>query len=148
MKFKTDGGGRALELNDVKISTTKSSSTWNTRLSQIAKIKGSIIIATYSLPDTEYIEKIFRKRSEKVILIFHEKFIEKARKLKESFPAIKLYPMPDIHAKIVLIEPDTVWLSSANFGQSGWFEQTIGMHSREAYRYYYESLCEYVGETL
>lgn len=148
MKFKTDGGGKALELNDVKISTTRSSSTWNTRLSQISKTKGNIIIATYSLPDIEYIEQIFRKRSEKVSLVFHEKFIERAQKLKELFPAIRLYPMQDVHAKMVLIEPETVWLSSANFGQSGWFEQTIGMHSREAYQYYYDSLCKYVGETL
>ena len=136
-QFKTDNGGLALKINDAKISLC-SASTWNTRLSQIGNIKleRKIIICTYSLPNIEYMRKIFDKRSENMYLIAHEKFKTKADIIHSLYPNIKICLRPNVHAKYVLIEPETVWLSSANFGSSGWLENTIGIHSKEAYEYY------------
>ena len=90
---------------------------------------------TYSLPSLEYLKKIFDKRTENVTLIAHEKFADKASHLKELYPDLEIILKPDVHAKYVLIEPDTVWLSSANFGSSGWFDQTIGIHDKDAYEF-------------
>ena len=65
--------------------------------------------------------------------------------MKRMYPELKIVLKPDVHAKFVLIEPETVWLSSANFGRSGWFEQTIGLHSKEAYEYMLKQVNAYIG---
>ena len=133
--FTTDHGGMALSIKDAKLSTSHTASTWNTRLSQIGRSNKKIIICTYSLPSLEYLKKIFDKRTENITLIAHEKFADKANYLKELYPDLEIILKPDVHAKYVLIEPDTVWLSSANFGSSGWFDQTIGIHDKDAYEF-------------
>ena len=133
--FTTDHGGMALSIKDAKLSTSHTASTWNTRLSQIGRSNKKIIICTYSLPSLEYLKKIFGKRTENITLIAHEKFADKASHLKELYPDLEIILKPDVHAKYVLIEPDTVWMSSANFGSSGWFEQTIGIHDKDAYEF-------------
>ena len=143
MSFKTDNGGVALSLKDVKISTSHSGSTWNTRLSQIANSKGELIICTYSLPNPEYITRILDKRSN-VILICHEKFRDRVMALKNKYPDLTVHLKKDVHAKMVLLAPHTVWLSSANFGASGWFEQTIGIHDARAYQFYREQIERYL----
>ena len=146
--FQTDAGGLALALNDVKLMTTETASSWNTRLSQIARMKGKVIICTYSLPNLKYMEKIFDKRSWDVVLIANDKPKDnewKVQELQERYPDMEIYLKPDIHAKIILIEPKTVWLSSANFGRSGWFENTIGIHDKEAYDFYYKQISKYMG---
>jgi len=132
--FKTDGGGYALRLNDAKISVGLTS--WNTKLSQIAKtpVERRIIIVTYSLPRYQtFIPKILEKRSANVLIICHMKFMERALELQKRFPLLRFRFLDNVHAKVVLIEPDTVWLSSANFGSSKWIECTIGIHSEKAY---------------
>ena len=133
--FTTDHGGMALSIKDAKLSTSHTASTWNTRLSQIGRSNKKIIICTYSLPSLEYLKRIFDKRTENITLIAHEKFVDKASHLKELYPDLEIILKPDVHAKYVLIEPDTVWMSSANFGSSGWFEQTIGIHDKDAYEF-------------
>jgi hypothetical protein len=143
--FRTDGGGLALRIDDAKLSTTHSASTWSSRLSQIGKSNGKVIICTYSLPNMDYLRKIFDKRTSKITLIAHEKFSERAGQLKKLYPDLQVVLKQDVHAKFVLIEPDIVWLSSANFGSSGWFEQTIGLHSKEAYDYMLKQVNEYMG---
>ena len=143
--FKTDNGGVALKLQDVKLCTTETASTWNTRLSQIGRISGEIIICTYSLPSVSYIEQILDKRSKNVKLIVNTKFSNKVRELKRKYPALKVFCRPNVHAKIVLIEPRTVWLSSSNFGDSGWFEHTIGIHDNVAYKFYREQIMKFLG---
>lgn len=146
MGFKTDCGGLALKIPDAKITTSQTASTWNTRLSQIGHVPGRIIICTYSLPNIEYLRRIFDKRSDNILIIAHEKFQAKAAELKREYPGLQIVLKPDVHAKFVLIEPETVWLSSANFGSSGWFEQTIGLHSEAAYRFMLDQVEQYVGK--
>lgn len=144
--FKTDSGGKALSIRDAKISVSHKCSAWSTKLNSIGCAKGDITIVTYSLPDTEYIENILNRRNGNLTLVFHEKFLSKANVLKRKYKNLKLYPMPDVHAKMVLIEPRTVLLSSANFGKSGWFEQTIGIHSEKAYEYYMGCVNGYISD--
>lgn len=148
-KFKTDNGGKAVKIEDAKIVTSENASTWNTRLSQIgtANLKNNrVIICTYSLPDLEYSKQVFDKRSKNVMLIVNEKFRDRAKALENIYPDLEIHLKHDVHAKMVLVEPQTVWLSSANFGKSDWFEHTIGIHSEEVYKFYLEQINRYLNQ--
>ena len=105
-----------------------------------------VIICTYSLPNIKVVHQILDKRSDNVILIMNSKFENTAEQLRKRYPDLKVITRDDVHAKIVLAEPSTVWISSANFGDSGWFEGTIGMHSRAVYEFYLEQLRRYIKE--
>ena len=105
-----------------------------------------VIICTYSLPDLEYSKQIFDKRSKNVTLIVNEKFRNKAEELESIYPDLDICIKNDVHAKMVLVEPKTVWLSSANFGKSDWFEQTIGIHSEEVYSFYFDQINKYLNK--
>ena len=135
MSFKTDDGGYTLQIDDAKI-TFGNGSTWKTRLSQLANIIGNVYIMTYSLPDLPYVQEILGKRPHDIYVVAHSKFLEKAVCIKETYPDIHIALRDDTHAKVVLTGPNTVWLSSANFGKSGWLENTIGIHSQKAFEYY------------
>ena len=135
MSFKTDNGGEAIRINDAKL-FFGDSSTWATRLSQLAKVNGSVYISTFSLPDLPYAQKILEKRPHDILIVAHSMFHAKALAIKDAFPDIRIALRDNIHAKFVLAEPKTVWLSSANFGRSGWIEHGIGMHSPEAFEFY------------
>ena len=135
MSFKTDNGGEAVRINDAKL-FFGDNSTWATRLSQLAKVKGNVYISTFSLPDLPYAQKILEKRPHDIFMVAHSMFHAKALAIKDAFPDIRIALRDNIHAKMVLAEPETVWLSSANFGKSGWIEHGIGMHSPEAFDFY------------
>ena len=45
---------------------------------------------------------------------------------------------------MVLIHPNTIWLSSANFGKSGWFENTIGIKNKEVYDFYKKQIDSFI----
>lgn len=135
MSFKTDNDGKAVSITDAKISIG-SISTWSTRLKSIKQVKGKICIATFTLPDLPYAQKILAKRPRDIFIVAHTNFTQKAQAIKSDFPDIMIAVREDIHAKLVLIEPSTVWLSSANFGHSGWIENSIGLHSKKAYKFY------------
>jgi phosphatidylserine/phosphatidylglycerophosphate/cardiolipin synthase-like enzyme len=141
--FKTDGGGLAIKA-DIKVSSAASASTWNTRLSQIQHSCNEIFICTYSLPNLEYLERILDKRSARITILANSKFVDKAYELKKSYPDLKIKLAPDTHAKIVLIYPNTVWLSSANFGRSGWFENTVGIKNKDVYNFYENEIKRFI----
>ena len=139
--FSTDNGGIALKINDAKLSAIRSGSTWNTRLSQIEKIKGKIVICTDELCDFKYLRKIFDKRSENIHIVVPDKCEAIARELYASYPKLNFYLASKINCTFVLIEPETVWLSSASFGlTNGTHNFTIGIHNKEAYDYMYRQL--------
>ena len=140
MAFKTDCGGTAMTV-DVKLSNK--ATTWNTRLSQIGRHNHEIIIVTFSLFDFEYISKIVSKRERGmgITIICNSKYEANAYCLKREFPDLKIYVSPYAHAKLALIEPETVWLSSENLGRKkNTFDASIGIHSREAYGHYHAQI--------
>ena len=136
MSFQTDGGGVKCRCNDIKILT--GSSTWSTRLSQIGKVKGEILICTYSLPNLDYVQGIFSKRPYGIKLIANSKFRHKAQQIKAVYPEIEIGLLEDMHKKTLLIEPQTIFIGSANFGKSGWRENCIGFHSPKMFTVYRE----------
>jgi phosphatidylserine/phosphatidylglycerophosphate/cardiolipin synthase-like enzyme len=105
--------------------------TWAMKLGQLAKQKGVVRITTYSLPDTEYyFSNIFSKRPYDIYVICHAKFVAKACRLQALFPAIEFRVRDDIHGKMLLIEPKTVYIGSSNFGRSQWVEFEVGIRDK------------------
>ena len=134
--FKDDGGGFKFACDDCKISLD--ASTWATRLSQISKISGQVWILTHNIIDIEYVSDILRKRPENIFMVAHVTAKDNAIALKAKFSGIKIALHNKIGAKAVLIEPGTIWISSADFGLTRDIESTIGIHSIEAYQKYLE----------
>ena len=91
-------------------------------MNQFEKTKGVATIVTYSLPSLNEIEEILDKRTIGVTIIANSKFEKKAMRIQDHYPDLKIILRPDVHAKMLLVAPEIVWLSSANFGNSGWFE--------------------------
>lgn len=135
MTYQTDGGGFAFKCNDIKLHY--STSTWAMKLSQINRFGGAIRIITYSLPDMEYVKAQFSRRPHDIFLIAHSKFSSRARSIKAMFPDIRVAVHKEVHSKVLLIEPHTIYISSANFGHSDWHESFIGLHSKEAHDWYW-----------
>lgn len=138
MSFKTDHGGLAVRA-DIKVSTQ--ASTWNTRLSQLLRGEAEIIICTFSLPkSSDYLMKLFNKRSRGVTIIANSKFESEALLLKTRFPDLRIMLSPHTHAKMALATPDKVWLSSENLVHGRNFENTVGIHNRAVYDFYIAEL--------
>ena len=136
MAFKTDCGGVAMTA-DIKLS--KGATTWNTRLSQISRHDHLVTLVTFSLCDFTYISKLVSKREAGagIRIICGDKYEWNAIQLKKQFPDLKIYVSPHAHAKLALIEPNTVWVSSENLGhKKETFDASIGIHSVEAYNHY------------
>lgn len=138
MAFKTDHSGLAFKCSDIKLATR--AGTWGTRLSQLKNQNGTARIITYSLPRIEYVKEQLERRPGNIYLIAHEKFQAQAQAIKSSFPRIEVAVHRGVHSKVLLIEPVTIWISSANFGDNGWHETTIGLHSKDAHDWYVENM--------
>ena len=138
MTFSSDGGGFAFSCQDGKLSI--GASTWNTRLSQLARMTGPVFIMTGMLPDPDYIGQIIGKRPRDIFIIASTKAEADARLLKSRFPETRIAPHSNNNAKLVLVAPDTVWVSSSDFGKTTQIESAMGLHSVEVYNRAYESL--------
>lgn len=64
------------------------------------------------------------------------KFRERAQEIKDLFPLIRIGVRYDVHSKVLLIEPNTLYITSANFGLSRWHETSIGVRSKDAHDAY------------
>jgi hypothetical protein len=129
MAFSDDGGGFAFACDDAKMSIC--ASTWNTRLSQIARATGPIFIMTRLLPDRDYISQIISKRPTDIFVIANSDARIEAE--KKQFPAIRIVLHRNNNAKVVLASPDRVWVSSSDFGKTKQIESAVGMHSESLF---------------
>ena len=141
MAFGDDGGGFKFECIDAKMSL--GSSTWSTRLSQIGRVAGNIYVVTRLLPGTNYISKIIGKRPRKICIIANSEARADAETLKREFPEIRIALHGKNNAKLVLVAPETVWISGDDFGESegrDWIGASVGMHSVELFERTHETL--------
>ena len=129
MPFNVDGGGFSFCCQDAKFSIC--ASTWNTRLSQIGRISGTIRIMTHGLPDQDFISQIFSKRPENILVIANTDAEAEAKVIKAAFPKVRIALHSQMNAKVVLVEPGTVWLSSSDFGKTRSIESAVGFHSSD-----------------
>lgn len=156
--YKTDGGGYATKCDDIKL--FDSISTWNTKLSQIAKTNGHLYIMTHSLnyfyyPDGHtYLDEIIGKRPFNISIIVNSDNLNKAKTLQQKYPLIKIKHHPKMNAKIALLAPHTVMYSSSDFGTTyrdnfvtGKFESDInlgvGFHSEEIFNHMLQTFKSY-----
>ena len=105
-------------------------------------MQGCVRLITYSLPDLESIRRVLSKRPENIFIIANPRAANaesRAEEIKEEFPNIRIALNSETHSKVVLIEPDSLMVSSANFGKSGWHETTVSFHQKEAHDYYVEN---------
>ncbi|HDS2714404.1 TPA: hypothetical protein QID56_003890 [Klebsiella pneumoniae subsp. pneumoniae] len=138
MVFKDDGGGFAFSCEDAKISIC--ASTWGTRLSQLSRVNGPIFLMTGELPDIDFISQIISKRPRDIFIIANSAAEMNAKILKRKFPEVRIVLHPNNNAKVVLVSPDTVWISSSDFGKTTKIESAVGMHSRTLFDKTVESL--------
>jgi hypothetical protein len=136
--FKTDGGGIAFKCSDAKLQAN--ASTWATKLSQLARQEGVVRIVTYSLPDMKYVRVQLGRRPKDILLIAHSQFTGRAIEIKRAFPSVRVAVHDQVHSKILLIAPETITISSANFGDSDWHETSVSFHSKEAHDWYVEKV--------
>jgi hypothetical protein len=136
MAFKTDSGGIAFKASDAKLQAN--ASTWATKLSQLARQTGIVRIVTYSLPDMDYVRIQLGRRPRDILLIAHSKFESRARDIRREFPDIRVAVHDKVHSKVLLVAPQTIVISSANFGDSTWHETSVSFHSQEAHDWYVE----------
>ena len=131
--FTDDGGGFAITCSDAKIAF--GASTWNTKLSQLGKVDGPVYIMTGDLLDLDYIGRILGKRPRSIWIVAHERARLQAESLLVTFPEINIALHAAVNAKLVLVGPKTVWLSSADFGrpEQKTVESEIGLHSEEIF---------------
>ncbi|BEP62310.1 hypothetical protein GmRootV213_28640 [Variovorax sp. V213] len=54
--------------------------------------------------------------------------------LKLRFPEVRIALHRNNNAKVVLVAPDTVWVSSADFGKTTQIESAVGLHSSAVFK--------------
>jgi len=134
MEMKTDTAGTVIE---AKIKLSNFGVTWNTRLQKLLKQDGNITFCTYSIANMPFVTRLLQTRSENVTIIMNSRYAYLAQKYKNWYPQVEMYISPDVHAKLVIAEPNIVYLSSENLGNNpGSFDATIGVESEEAYEHY------------
>ena len=131
MAFSDDNGGFVFLCQDAKFSVC--ASTWSTRLSQLGKTQGSLSIMTHHLQNLDYIARIISKRLYNIFIIANIDARENAQLIKATFPLVRIALHPNINAKVVLLESETVWVGSSDFGETKMIESAIGLHSVTVY---------------
>jgi hypothetical protein len=144
MVFSDDSFGFAFSCEDAKMSVCAGS--WGRRLSHIARVAGPILILTGSLPDPDYISQTLGKRPRDIFIVANADAHKEARVLKLRFPDVRIALHRNTNAKVVLVAPDTVWVSSADFGKTTQIESAIGLHSSRVFERTRESLFNKVWE--
>ena len=139
--MRSDGHGTLIKPEQFKLYGANLSHTWNMKLSQIGRqsmIDRNVYIATYSLPRLQKVKEILQHRptGRLIHMICHEKFHPLAKQIVNALPEIEIRIHPEMHAKFCIIEPKTIFLGSANFGDSQWIECMVGIKCAAAVQEY------------
>lgn len=145
--MKDDNGGKVGKNCEVKVSLTRTNSTWNTKLNYAIRNGTEIYICTYSLPNVDYIEKMLDGRPANMKIVCNSKFEKEARAIRSKFPNIQIFVKNDMHAKIAAYLPETTILSSANFGKSNWIEHSAIIKNKDIAEYYTENIKAIIEES-
>ncbi len=135
MTWKNDQHGLLFKSSEIKL-YRNGGHTWAMKLSQLPSQVGIVRIVTYSLPDLKYACEQIGRRPKDMYVICHKKFADLAAQIKERYPNVRIAVHDEVHSKICLIAPKTLYVGSANFGVSGWHETEVGIRSSEAHDWY------------
>lgn len=132
--WENDMHGLVFKSSEIKL--YRPSHSYGMKISQIHRQSGIMRILTYSLPLIEYVERQIGRRPFGIEIICHQKFVDRAKRIKRTFPRVDVAVLDTMHSKVIAIEPKTLYIGSENFGDSGWFETCIGIRSKEAHDYF------------
>ena len=133
MAWTTDNG-LVVRPNEVKGYGAPTS--WARKLSWLERHPTRLVrVATYSL-DAEYAAGFFIRRPHHVRLMCHENFSTEAHKLQTMLPDIEVRTLADLHAAMVLIEPETIYIGSMNFVKAALKEGVVGVRSGPLHDHY------------
>ena len=93
-----------------------------------------------SLPIPEYISRIISKRPHSIFIIASYDARENAQIINNMFPNVHIALHPKMNAKVVFVAPETVWVSSSDFGETKMVESAVGLHSVEVHNRRVDSL--------
>ena len=134
IELKTDTAGPVTE---AKIKLSNYGVTWNTRLEKILKTDAKVVICTFSISNMTFLSRLLKNRTEGITIVANSEYKWLAQKYKNWYPDLEIYTTHLAHAKLVLAEPDIVYLSSENLGHNmDSFDATIGVESTKVYEHY------------
>ncbi|WP_234700057.1 phospholipase D-like domain-containing protein [Streptococcus lactarius] len=134
LKSKSDNGGDSYCLDNIELLSNIDFIKIFEEISTSAKID----IVTYSFYDDEFVKKLFRKKTNVRVLLskVSKQSQHYADLIREIVPNSDVIKVEESHAKIVLAEPNFVYLGSQNIDQSDWFQTGVVIRDQEIYKYY------------
>ena len=112
------------------------SHTWMMKLSQLDRQPHALVrIATYSV-NVDYAVEILRRRPRRIRFACNPHFLQEAQQLAQQLPDIEVRVVDDLHAKLVLIAPATVYIGSANFVKATIHDISIGVRGPSWHDHY------------
>lgn len=117
----------------------------------------SLCIITYTLPDNKYKNKVYshlrsilkgldeRNVSVSIFVGCIESKIEnKIQVLSRDYSNFKFYTCPNVHAKLIIDDKKGVTLSSQNFSDSGWFEDSLIVKNKYVHNFYLTKFLQFI----
>jgi len=112
------------------------SHSWAMKLSQLDKQPNAQVrIATYSV-NVDYAVGILCRRPRLIRFACNSEFWSQAQQLARRLPNIEVRTVDDLHAKLVLIAPATVYLGSANFVKAMLADVSFGVRGPQWHDHY------------
>jgi PLD-like domain len=133
MTWRDDNHGIVTRSSEIKCFTDTHS--WPMKLSQLNRQNGLVRAATYSL-NAEYAKEIFQRRPFAIRILCNSKFRFEGQTLTNELPSIEVAHRGDMHAKFVLIAPDTSYLGSMNFVSNKMRETVVGLRGCDIHQHY------------
>jgi PLD-like domain len=134
MTWNNDAHGLLVKLNEIK--GYLPSHSWGNKLSQLHKQPDKMVrICAYSV-NADYVVSILGRRPNHIRFMCNTKFEPEIKQLRTLLPGIEFRVLGDLHAKMTLIEPDTVYVGSANFVTASLKDVEIGVRSQPLHDHY------------
>jgi hypothetical protein len=134
MTWNNDAHGLVCKIPEAKLYLP--SHSWAMKLSQLHKQGDTHVrIMTFSL-NADMAQQILERRPYNIRIICNSQFNSEAYQLSRKLPGLHIRSFKDAHAKLVLIEPKTIYLGSANLVKNTLADISVGLRSKDAHDYY------------
>ena len=117
----------------------------------------NLCIVTYTMPDNKYRNKVY-SHLESILTGLDEgkadvsifvgcqnlQVINKLQSFSKHYSNFKFYTCPNVHAKLIINDNNGVILSSQNFSDSGWFEDSIIVKNKAVHNFYLTEFLQFI----
>lgn len=132
-----------ITMQGLTIRCTTDTFPWQSVLRLATERPRPIHILTYNLPALLWFAEQFPRLSmQHVHILADSEFRAKAEQLGRAYSHLRIATHPKLHSKVALVEPDRVYVSSANLGSMGQHETTLEVQSRLLHDWYRETVWE------